>query len=407
MNQYSADHDGGASFARLLERYERIIEISQQLNSTLDQTHLLRKIILAAIELTDTEAASILLIDPATGELRFELASNIRANEMEKIVVPIDGSIAGWVVTHGEARVIEDPAREPHFFRRVDDTLQFQTRNLLAVPMRAHQKVIGALEAVNKRDGERFTDEDIRTLMTLASQAAIAIENTRLFQQSDFISEMVHELRTPLAALRTSTNLLLKPDLSEERRMDIIRTMQMETERLIRLTSDFLDLARWESGRVRLEFAPFDLRKLIIECVDVVRSQAEERGILIRLEDDLFTVKGDRGKIKQVLLNLLTNAIKYNRPNGEVFIRAEHTTSNGEPYVEIAVEDTGYGISLASQEHLFQKFHRAADTPEETPGTGLGLAIAKHIVEAHNGEIWVESEPGKGATFYITLPVAG
>src|SRR5690606_13216698 len=203
MNQYSADHDGGASFARLLERYERIIEISQQLNSTLDQTHLLRKIILAAIELTDTEAASILLIDPATGELRFELASNIRANEMEKIVVPIDGSIAGWVVTHGEARVIEDPAREPHFFRRVDDTLQFQTRNLLAVPMRAHQKVIGALEAVNKRDGERFTDEDIRTLMTLASQAAIAIENTRLFQQSDFMSEMVHELRTPLAALRT------------------------------------------------------------------------------------------------------------------------------------------------------------------------------------------------------------
>src|SRR5690606_13002492 len=135
--------------------------------------------------------------------------------------------------------------------------------------------------------------------------------------QSDFMSEMVHELRTPLAALRTSTNLLLKPDLSEERRMDIIRTMQMETERLIRLTSDFLDLARWESGRVRLEFAPFDLRKLIIECVDVVRSQAEERGILIRLEDDLFTVKGDRGKIKQVLLNLLTNAIKYNRPNGE------------------------------------------------------------------------------------------
>lgn len=402
----SLNHDGDThSFAQLLARYERIIEISQQLNSTLDHSHLLRKIITASIELTNTEGASILLIDPATGELRFEYASNIKANEMEKIVVPMEGSIAGWTVTHGEARVIEDVTREPHFFKRVDDTIQFQTRNLLAVPMRAHSKVIGVLEAVNKRDGEPFSDDDIKTLMTLASQAAIAIENTRLFQQSDFMSEMVHELRTPLAALKTSTALLLRPGMSEERRVDLIETMQSETERLMQMTNDFLDLARWESGRARLEPAPFDLRKLLIECADVVRSQADDRGILMRIDGDLFTVNGDRGKIKQVILNLLTNAIKYNRPHGEVLLRTQQTEKDGDPYAELIVADTGYGISAEAQRHLFQKFYRAAETASQTAGTGLGLAITKHIVEAHNGEIWLVSEPGQGAEFHITLPI--
>jgi len=393
------------SFAQLLARYERIIEISQQLNSTLDHSHLLRKIITASIELTNTEGASILLIDPVTGELRFEYASNIKANEMEKIVVPMEGSIAGWTVTHGEARVIEDVTREPHFFKRVDDTIQFQTRNLLAVPMRAHSKVIGVLEAVNKRDGEPFTDDDIKTLMTLASQAAIAIENTRLFQQSDFMSEMVHELRTPLAALKTSTNLLLRPGMSEERRVDLIETMQSETERLIRMTSDFLDLARWESGRARLEPAPFDLRKLLIECADVVRSQADEHGILMRIDGELFTVTGDRGKIKQVILNLMTNAIKYNHDQGEVRISTQQTEQDGDPYVEVIVADTGYGISAESQRHMFQKFYRAAETASQTAGTGLGLAITKHIIEAHNGQIWLVSELGKGSEFHLTLPI--
>lgn len=405
MTDNGATHDNQRSFEQLLARYERIIEISQQLNSTLDHSHLLRKITTAAMELTNTEGASILLIDPISDELRFEYASNIRANELEKIVVPLEGSIAGWTVTHGEARVIEDVTREPHFFKRVDDTIQFQTRNLLAVPMRAHDRVIGVLEAVNKKDGERFSEDDIKTLMTLASQAAIAIENSRLFQQSDFMSEMVHELRTPLAALKTSTTLLLRPGISEERRTDLVQTMQAEADRLMTMTNDFLDLARWESGRVRLEMAPFDLRKLLVECADIVRSQADERGILMQIDGDLFTVTGDRGKIKQVILNLLTNAIKYNRNQGEVFIRTQQAARDEEPVVQITVADTGYGISADAQRQLFQKFFRAPETAGETAGTGLGLAITKHIVEAHGGQIWVVSSEGAGAEFNITLPI--
>jgi signal transduction histidine kinase len=393
-------------FNKLLARYERIIEISQQLNSTLDHGALLQRIIAAAMELTDSETASILLIDPTTGELRFELAPNIDSTQIDSLVVPMEGSIAGWVVTHGEARVIEDVRSEPNFFRNVDDRLQFQTHNILAVPLRTHNKVIGALEALNKRNGEAYNGEDIKILTTLAVQAAIAIENARLFQQSDFMAEMVHELRQPLMALKASAALLLRPNLPSESLSDIVQTLQSETDRLIHMTSDFLDLARLESGRTKLDLAPFDLRKLFRECLDVVSHQASARGITIHLTDNNFEINGDRGKIKQVLLNLLTNAVKYNRDNGEIRIEARLTYNHGEPLVELSVADTGFGISKENQKSMFQKFFRASDTAGHIQGTGLGLAIAKRIVESHGGAIWLESELGVGSTFYLTLPLA-
>ncbi len=389
------------AFTQLLARYERVIEISQQLNATRDHVALLKRIMAAAMELLDIEAASILLIDPSTGELRFELAADPSQN-MANIVVPMEGSIAGWVVTHGEPRVIQDVNREPSFFRNVDDILEFETRNVLAVPLRTHAKVIGALEAVNKRS--EFDGEDIKILTTLAGQAAIAIENARLFQQSDYMAEMVHELRTPLASLQTSTVLLQKHPLSDDQ-SEIVQIMQSETERLIRMTSEFLDLARLESGRMRIDIAPFEVEKLVRECVSVVLPQAAARGVTIDLAVESFVVEGDRGKIKQVLLNLLTNAIKYNRENGRIEVKVYSSVRHDEPFVEIAVSDTGSGIGREDQKSMFQKFFRVAETAGTVQGTGLGLAISRYIVEAHQGVIWLESELGAGSTFFFTLPL--
>ncbi len=392
--------------ASMISRYERLIAISQQLNSTLDLGSLLKKIISAAKELTDTEAASIMLIDPSTGDLRFEIASNIAPQDMEDIIIPKGSGIAGWVALHGEPRVIDDVTQEPTWSNRVDDTIEFQTRSILAVPLRTHSKIIGVLEAINKVGGEKWDENDINTLTTLASQAAIAIENARLFQQSDFIAEMVHELRTPLAALKASTVLLLRPELPEGKRVDIINTMQSETERLSRLTSEFLDLARLESGRTRLETSRFDLHKLIEESADVVLQQADDKNVSIRIGGEKFTANADRGKVKQVLLNLLTNAIKYNREGGEIHIHMKPAMAGEQPMVQVAVQDTGYGISKEHQKHMFEKFYRVSDTAGFTQGTGLGLAIAKHIIEAHGGQIHLESEQGVGSTFAITIPVA-
>jgi signal transduction histidine kinase len=219
------------------------------------------------------------------------------------------------------------------------------------------------------------------------------------------MAEMVHELRTPLASLRTSAALLLRQPLDDEQ-SQVIQIMHAETERLIRMTSDFLDLARLESGRMRIDTEPFQLDTLVLECADVVQPQAVDRGVAISSALEPFTVEGDRGKTKQVLLNLLTNAIKYNRDNGQIAVKTYLSLRHDEPYAEVAVADTGYGISRDDQRSMFQKFFRVADTAGTVSGTGLGLAIAKYIVEAQRGAIWLESEPGVGSTFFFTLPLA-
>jgi signal transduction histidine kinase len=397
------------NYLQLMARYERLMEISQQLNSTLDLGTLLNRIIKAATELTDTEGASILLIDQATGELRFEAASAMSVGAMEAIVVPMEGSLAGWVVQHGQPILVEDTRNEPRWFKRVDDTIGNSTRNLLGVPMVAHRKVIGVVEAINKREGRHWSDDDVDTLTTLAAQAAIAIENARLFQQSDFIAEMVHELRTPLAALKASTTLLLRPELPDQRRTQIIKTMESETERLTRLTTDFLDLARLESGRTRLETSVFDIGELLYESVDIVRNQATDRNVTVLVEcGNEVMLNGDRGKVKQVLLNLLTNGIKYNKEKGEIYLTVtpHEGEEDKEPMALIEARDTGRGISKEAQTHMFEKFYRVADTAGYTQGTGLGLVIAKRIVEAHGGSMWMHSELGVGTSFFFTLPFA-
>ncbi len=398
------------NYLQLMARYERLMEISRQLNSTLDLGTLLNRIIKAATELTDTETASIMLLDPKTGELRFEAASQstMTRGAMDAIVVPLEGSLAGWVVQHGEPVLVEDPRNDPRHFQGVDRTIDFQTRNLLTVPMVAYDKIIGVVQALNKRPGSSWTEDDVNTLTTLAAQAAIAIENARLFQQSDFISEMVHELRTPLAALKASTTLLLRPDLPDHRRHDIIQTMQTETDRLTRMTTDFLDLARLESGRARLETSVFDIAALIQESVDVVSHQASEHNISVFVQCEPLELEADRGKVKQVLLNLLTNAIKYNKEQGEIHITVTppQAPQAGETLARIEVADTGKGISEENQRRMFEKFYRASDTSGYTQGTGLGLVIAKKIAEAHGGEMGFKSKLDVGTTFHFTLPIA-
>lgn len=390
----------GLSSDVLVTYYERLIEISKQLNSTLDHVQLLRQIVSAATELIDAEAASIMLIDPITGELRFEASSNLDPQDMEEIVVPMEGSIAGWIATHGEPRVIHNVDNEPGHFRNVD-SVEFKTRNILGIPMRTHKQIIGVVQALNKRNNARFTDFDISILTILASQAAIAIENSRLFQQSDFIAEMVHELRTPLLSLKASTSLLRRPEISEPQQHDLIDTMQSETERLITLTTDFLDLAQMETGRTRLNISEFDLSHLIHESVNIVLPQANNHGIKIIIEGQPISLTADRGKIKQVLLNLLTNAIKYNRPQGQIRVY----TSLYRDSVQIGVQDTGYGLSTESQKQIFQRFFRAKSTSDKTTGTGLGLVITKAIIEAHKGQIWLESQIDVGTTFFFTIPL--
>jgi signal transduction histidine kinase len=377
------------------------MEISHTLASTLDLSRLLHKIVEAACDLTGSDASSIMLLDPQSGELRFEATSNLQAGDLEGLALPLDASIAGWVVTNSLPLLVPDTATDPRWNPLVDEMTAYTTHSVLAVPLVAREQTIGVLEAVNKCDGQ-FTVDDTTTLQWLSTQAAVAIVNARLFMQSDLVAEMVHELRTPLQALLAASHLLARPELPEAQRHDLVATLQIETTRLSQLTTAFLDMARLESGRAQFTYTQLDLITLIHESLDIIRPQAAARGVRLIAQPSpaLHAIESDRDKLKQVLLNLLTNAIKYNIPDGEVTVRAEPAGA----YVRVYVDDTGPGIPPEALRRLFEKFYRAPGSDSQAEGTGLGLPIARRIIEALGGELGVQSTLGRGSTFYFTLP---
>ncbi len=395
------------NYPLLVRRLERLMETSQVLASTLDLPRLLRKIIDAARELTDTEVASIMLFAPTSGELRFEATTNTQSAALEGVAVPLEGSIAGWIVKHGEPLLVPDTRSDPRWHPSVDELTSFVTRSILGVPLVSRGNTLGVLEALNKRQGN-FTDDDVTTLRWLADQAAVTIVNARLFEQSDLISELVHELRTPLTALMATSQLLLRSELPPEKHRELVLTLQRETGRLSEMATNFLDMARLEAGRMPFKLAPLNVGELLAECREIVRPQSDEHGIAIHadLPADLPPLVSDRGKLKQVLLNLLTNAIKYNRPNGTIHVRVERVTGPGTARsLRVSVADTGRGIPRDALSHLFERYYRVPDSEGYAAGTGLGLRIARSIVQALGGEMGVDSTLGAGSLFFFTLPL--
>ncbi|UCF62051.1 MAG: GAF domain-containing sensor histidine kinase [Anaerolineaceae bacterium] len=389
------------NYPRLLKRYARLLEIASELVSMLDLNTLLQHIVDAAQELTESEGASLLLYDPQTHHLYFQAATGPLNEQEKQTAIPAESSIAGWIFTNNEPLLVEDAMSDPRFFREVDVLTHFKTRSILGVPLLAKDKTLGVIEVVNKLKGT-FEEMDLRLLQSLAAQAAIAIENSRLFQQSDLVAEMVHELRTPLAALTAAAHLIQRPELEDDQREKLSRTMYSEVQRLNEMATDFLDIARLESGRISFVREPVHLEGLIRECLEIIRPQAEAERITLATEIDrsLEPVLGDRNRLKQLLLNLLTNAIKYNRQRGQVLV----TLRNKGDELLLSVKDTGKGIPPESLPRVFDRFYRVPAQESGTVGSGLGLAIAQTIAKNHHGIIEVESVLDQGSTFTLRLP---
>jgi signal transduction histidine kinase len=385
----------------LLDRYQRLIELSHDLASTLDLEALLDRIVQAAADLSYAEAASILLYDEANHQLYFQATTNLATPIMRGLIVPVDTSIAGWIVMQRQPVIINDTHQDPRHFKQIGKATKVETNSLLGVPMITKDKVIGVLEAINKLSGQ-FSQEDQDLLLALGSQAAVAIENARLFQQSDLISELVHEIRTPLASLTAAVHLIQHPEMKEEQRNNLLLTMQREIHRLSEMATSFLDLARIESGRSPLHIDQVDLAKVAEECIHVVEGKTQEKGLNLRWEIASLPlmVRGDSDKLKQVVLNLLSNAIKYTPSGGNITLEAQ--AANGE--ITIQVSDTGVGIPPESVPLVFEKFYRVPNTEQSAQGSGLGLSICKRIVEAHYGRIEVHSKVGEGTEFIARFP---
>lgn len=218
----------------------------------------------------------------------------------------------------------------------------------------------------------------------------------------DFISNVSHELRTPLASLKALTDTLQNGALADpEAGPRFLSRISIEVDALTQMAQELLDLSRIESGQVELTLAPLAPKSLITSAADRMRMQAERAGLklLVKCEDDLPNIRADKSRLEQVLVNLLHNAVKFTKPGGEVFLEAESADSG----VRFAVRDTGVGIPVESLSRIFERFYRV-DKSRTGSGTGLGLSISKHIIEAHGGKIWAESDERHGSVFYFVIP---
>lgn len=383
--------------------YQQFIDIFLDLASTFDLESILRKIIHTANSLTNAEAASILLYNDTTQQLHFAAMTNASKEALlHKMVVPKE-SLAGWVAVNREPVIVQDVRKDNRWFTDVAKKIDFFTRSIIAVPMITQDKLIGVLEVLNKFEGT-FDLQDQQYLSILASQAAVAINNTRLFQQSDLISELVHEIRTPLGSISTVAYLLQREDLPTEQRTELVKTIQNETQRLHQMASDYLDIARLESGRIYFQAENFSIIDLLKKCIEFILPHADEASIDIEtyFPDEDLTVEADRGKIKQVITNLLSNALKYNQTDGKITVNA---VKNQDETITVSITDTGIGMSVEDIDHLFERFYRSSTAMQTAEGTGLGLSICKQIIEAHGGTITARSEVGAGSTFSFTLPI--
>jgi signal transduction histidine kinase len=223
--------------------------------------------------------------------------------------------------------------------------------------------------------------------------------------KDDFISTVTHELKTPLTSVRSLTEILHDhPELEEKQRKNFLQIIVKETERLTRLITQVLDFQKIDADGVEWHMQPLNLGDVISDSIAAVRQLTQDRQIALSVDipESVIKVRGDHDRLVQVMMNLVSNAAKFCPPEkGRIHISLETRAKN----LLVSVRDNGIGISRRDQKEIFEKFKQVKSKDAgRPPGTGLGLSIAKKIVEYHNGEIWVESKPGKGATFKFTIP---
>ena len=295
-------------------------------------------------------------------------------------------------------------------------------RTMLGVPIVAPTGVVGVI-TVQRDEVRPFSAREIEVVSAFAAQGAIAIENVRLFREldeksrqleiasrhkSEFLASMSHELRTPLNAVIGFSDVLLRRMFGDinERQEEYIRDIRDSGRHLLELLNEILDLSKVEAGRMELELSPVHLASIVEHGVTMIRERALSHGIEISVDiaPDVGVMQADELRMKQVVMNLLTNAVKFTPDGGVITVVAERI---GE-FVEVKVRDTGVGIPAGDQERIFDAFQQGARNglaAEE--GTGLGLTLTKRIVELHGGRMHLTSRPGEGSTFTLCIPTAG
>jgi signal transduction histidine kinase len=294
-------------------------------------------------------------------------------------------------------------------------------RARLIVPLVSADKVVGALVIRRKQPGN-FANDTIQLLQTFAAQSVLAIQNARLFREiedksrqlqlasehkSQFLASMSHELRTPLNAIIGLTEMMVTNAgrFGTEKALEPLRRVNAAGTHLLSLINEVLDLAKIEAGKLELNPEPVNLARLIDEVIGTAAQLAEknQNRLIVDAQENLGALSADAMRLKQILLNLLSNACKFTK-QGEIALRVQKVV-DGRDWVELAVADTGIGLTAEQQAKLFQDFTQADSlTARRYGGTGLGLALSRKLARLMGGDVTVTSEPGKGSVFTVRLP---
>ena len=410
--------------ARSVEELRALGEVGQAVSSTLDLETVLSTVVARAVQIAGASGGVIYEFDEAAQIFAHVRGAHGLDEDLGEVIraAPIR---FGEGVT-GRAAALRAPVQVADVRQGTYDVARVRAiferhgyRSLLGVPMLFEDQVLGVL-AVWGRQAEPFAPEVVDLLQTLANQSVLAIQNARLFREiadksqqletasrhkSEFLANMSHELRTPLNAVIGFSEVLAEGMFGElnDKQAEYITDILESGRHLLSLINDILDLSKIEAGRMELEPSEFDLPAAIDTALLLMRERASRKGIELGRAVDarLGIVRADERKVKQVLLNLLSNALKFTPEDGRIDVRAQ--VRDG--MAEISVTDTGVGIAAADQAAVFEEFRQVGDSAKRVEGTGLGLALSRKFVELHGGRIWLTSQLGKGSTFTFTLPV--